>query len=130
MKKVFLGLLITFIITTAFSACASQKELQKWDCSVTLAANFAQIVKSDTLVKIETGELSLQNPTDIDLTWYLFDTTEPESTPRDLVVKAGGIGTMYQLKNNTDYCVGIAGHTDTDLFVKIIISDGPNPDPY
>lgn len=133
MKKKYLRstLLIVILAALFLIACSPRnKEGKKWDCTVTIPENSNEIVLSDTLIKTTSGELNIQNHTDLDIIWYLYDSENIEEPVGQMNVKPAGAGVLYQLEADIQYRVGIQADSSSERDVTVIVAEYPNSEPY
>lgn len=126
MKK-YIAVIMLFLFTVSLCACGN-KELQKWDISLTVAEESKKVpyvITWDTTENIisETGCFSIQNHNLFDITVYLVTAGNEELS---LEIPAGGWAIQDKIKKNVSYQFGIYAEKDAGTPLEITVYDGDN----
>lgn len=130
MKKI--AFIICCILTLSLAACSHKQEntqISKWDCSVNCAEQSISdeyvITYSDEILKSQTGALTFHNGNEFEITIYLLNNGEEEQTE---TIPAGSSTCLKQIKENTEYTIGIHADISEDTPIKLTAYDGEETD--
>lgn len=130
MKK--LAFIMCCILILSLAACSNKHEnpqISKWDCSVNCAEQSTSdeyvITYSDDKLTSQTGALTFHNGNEFEITIHLLNNGEEERTE---TIPAGSSTCLKQIKENTEYTVGIHADVPEDTSIKLTAYDGEKTD--
>lgn len=132
MKKIIFSIVIVIFVIISCFGCSKENSNNTWTFNTTLPANCNDVVRIDALICTGTQKLYIQNQSNLDITVYLYDSSDNNSnTPlRDIEIKAGGAGILYQLSNLAPYSIGVHGFALEETKINLMLSDEVKSDPY
>lgn len=120
------------ILILSLAACSNKHEnpqISKWDCSVNCAEQSTSdeyvITYSDDKLTSQTGALTFHNGNEFEITIHLLNNGEEERTE---TIPAGSSTCLKQIKENTEYTVGIHADVPEDTSIKLTAYDGEKTD--
>lgn len=130
MKKI--AFIMCCILILSLAACSNRQEntqISKWDCSVNCAEQSTPdeyvITYSDEKLTSQTGALTFHNGNEFEITIHLLDNGEEEQTK---TIPAGSSTCLKQIKENTEYTIGIHADVPEDTSIKLTAYDGEKTD--
>lgn len=132
MKKLVLGIVIVIFAIATCISCSKKNTNNSWTFNTTLPPNCNDVVRIDAFIHTATEELYIQNQSNLDITVYLYDSSDNNTNAplRDIEIKAGGVGILYQLSNLTPYSIGIHGFALEETKINLMLSNEVTSDPY
>lgn len=130
MKKI--AFIMCCILILSLAACSNRQEntqISKWDCSVNCAEQSTPdeyvITYSDEKLTSQTGVLTFHNGNEFEITIHLLNNGEEEQTK---TIPAGSSTCLKQIKENTEYTIGIHADVPEDTSIKLTAYDGEKTD--
>lgn len=133
MKKIIVFWVCLALMVSFVGCSKNQKpaEQSKWDCSITCAEedklNEYVITYSDKKLTSQTGVLTFQNRNDFNIVVHLLASGEEERTAE---IPAGGVSSLYQIKDDIEYTVGIHADVCENTEIKLMVYDGTETDAF
>ena len=120
------------ILILSLAACSNKHEnpqISKWDCSVNCAEQSTSdeyvITYSDDKLTSQTGALTFHNGNEFEITIHLLNNGEEE---RIETIPADSSTCLKQIKENTEYTIGIHADVPEDTSIKLTAYDGEKTD--